>query len=94
MKFIFQMFFCFFFFFFVFFVLLKTISSMNCQDVKHEMSKPLSGNISKCHLLDVDKTQIKICSRRLPFGLDFNSKKILTFHVNSSSWQKISHECQ
>ena len=68
---------------------------MNCQDVKHEMSKLFSGNISKCHLLDVDKAQSKICSRRLSFGLDFHSKKkILTFHVNSSFWQKISHECQ
>ena len=67
---------------------------MNCQDVKHEMSKLLSGNISKCHLLDDDKGQSKICSRRLSFGLDFHSKQILTFHVNSSAWQKISHECQ
>ena len=31
--------------FFFFFFLLETISSMNCQDIKHEMSKPLSGKI-------------------------------------------------
>ena len=71
------------FFFSFFLFLLKTISSMNCQDVKHEMSKLLPGNISKCHLLDVDKAQSKICSRRLSFGLDFHSKKNLDIPCES-----------